>query len=185
MGGQYGQAVWALADSGTPFSSGIASYTVGVFGQASPRIVLDVTVRRPLSRTSISQSRESTACSRQPLTGAQPSLYTSKGKTVRALAQENDKAFALLNALDETQRKQAILNYQIGDLMLKPGHADETIQPEGLKAVLLNEKQRAMLLDVISEWAGIINDVFCHTPHGGDQGRVRRHVLCPERTDHA
>jgi hypothetical protein len=36
------------------------------------------------------------------LTGAQPSLYTSNGKTARVLAQENDKAFAFLNALDET-----------------------------------------------------------------------------------
>jgi hypothetical protein len=75
---------------------------------------------------------------------------------VRALAQENDKAFALLDALNETQRKQAILNYQVGDLVLGPGHAGQTIQP-GLKATALNEKQRAMLLDVISEWASIIN----------------------------
>src|SRR5205085_7693824 len=38
------------------------------------------------------------------LTGAQPALYTSNGKTVRPLGQESDKAVALLNALDETQR---------------------------------------------------------------------------------
>jgi hypothetical protein len=94
------------------------------------------------------------------LTGAQPSIYTSNGKTVRALAQESDKAFALLNALNETQRKHAILNYRIDDLVLGPGHAGETIQPEGLKASALNERQRAMLLNVISEWAGIINDTY-------------------------
>ena len=35
------------------------------------------------------------------LTGAQPALYTVDGKTVRPLGQESDKAFALLNALDE------------------------------------------------------------------------------------
>ena len=79
---------------------------------------------------------------------------------MRALAQENDQAFALLNALDENQRKQAILNYQVGDLVLGPGHAGETIPPEGLKASALNERQRAMLLDVISEWAGIVNDTY-------------------------
>jgi hypothetical protein len=65
------------------------------------------------------------------LTGAQPALYTSNGKTVRVLAQENDKAFALLNALDETQRKQAILNYRVNDLVLGPGQAGVTIQPDG------------------------------------------------------
>ena len=34
------------------------------------------------------------------LTGAQPGTYTANGKTVRPLGQENDKGFALLNALD-------------------------------------------------------------------------------------
>src|SRR5207249_4966600 len=31
---------------------------------------------------------------------------------------------------------------------------------EGLKGSAMNEKQRAMLLDVISEWAGIVNDAY-------------------------
>jgi hypothetical protein len=70
------------------------------------------------------------------------------------------KAFALLNALDATERKQATLSYRVGDLVLGPGHAGETIQPEGLKATALNEKQRALLLDLISEWTGIVNDAY-------------------------
>jgi hypothetical protein len=94
------------------------------------------------------------------LTGAQPAMYTSNGKTVRALAQENDKAFALLNALDETRRKQAILNYQISDLVLGPGQAGKTIQPEGLKASSMNERQRTLLLEVIAEWSEIVNDAY-------------------------
>jgi hypothetical protein len=32
------------------------------------------------------------------------------------------------------------------------------IQPEGLKASVMNERQRAMLLDLISEWADIIHE---------------------------
>lgn len=90
------------------------------------------------------------------LTGAQPSLYTVNGKTVRPLGQESDKAVLLLNALDENQRKQAILGFRLADLVLGPGQDGKTIQPEGLKASGMNEKQRAMLLDVISEWAGIV-----------------------------
>jgi Protein of unknown function (DUF3500) len=90
------------------------------------------------------------------LTGAQPALYTLDGKTVRPLGQESDKALALLNALDESQRKQAILSYHLADLVLGPGQDGKTIQPEGLQASAMNERQRAMLLDVISEWAGII-----------------------------
>jgi hypothetical protein len=92
------------------------------------------------------------------LTGAQPALYTANGKTVRPLGQESDKAVALLNALDESQRKQAVLSFRLADLVLGPGQDGKTIQPEGLKASGMNEKQRALLLDVISEWAGIIHD---------------------------
>jgi Protein of unknown function (DUF3500) len=63
-----------------------------------------------------------------------------------------------LNALNETQRKQAVLNSRVDDLVL--GRAGEMIQPEGLKASALNEQQRAMLLDVISQRAVIVNDAY-------------------------
>src|SRR5438270_7806029 len=83
------------------------------------------------------------------LTGAQPALYTMDGKTVRPLGQESDKAFALLNALDQKQRKQAILSYRLADLVLGPGQDGKTIEPEGLKASAMNERQRAMLVELI------------------------------------
>src|SRR5271154_4220859 len=92
------------------------------------------------------------------LTGAQPALYTIDGRTVRPLGQESDKAFALLQALDDKQRKEAILSYQLADLVLGPGQDGKTIVPEGLKASEMTEHQRAMLLDAISEWAGIIHE---------------------------
>jgi hypothetical protein len=92
------------------------------------------------------------------LTGAQPALYTSGGRTVRPLGQESDKALALLNALDDSERKQAVLSYRLADLVLGPGQDGKTIVPEGLKASAMTEQQRAMLLDVISEWAGIIHE---------------------------
>ena len=94
------------------------------------------------------------------LTCAQPATYKFNGKTVRPLGPENDKAFALLSALDEGQRKQAVLKYRVGDLVLGPGRDGETIQPEGLKVSAMNEKQRGMLLDLIAEWAGIENDTY-------------------------
>jgi hypothetical protein len=92
------------------------------------------------------------------LTGAQPALYTLKGKTIRPLGEESDKGLALLNALDENQRKQAILGFRLADLVLGPGQDGKTIQPEGLKASAMNDRQRAMLLDLIGEWAGIIHE---------------------------
>jgi len=92
------------------------------------------------------------------LTGAQPAKYTVNGKTIRPLGEESDKAMALLNSFDESQRKQAILSYKVSDLVLGPGQDGKTIQPEGLKASAMNERQRAMLLDVIAEWAGIVHE---------------------------
>jgi hypothetical protein len=92
------------------------------------------------------------------LTAAQPAKYTLNGKVVRPLGAENDKAFALVNALDEDQRKQAILNYKVADLVLGPGKDGKTIQPEGIKGSALNARQQAMLLDLAGEWTGIVND---------------------------
>jgi hypothetical protein len=91
-------------------------------------------------------------------TAAQPAKYTVDGKTVRPLGAENDKAFALVNALDEGQRKQAILNYKVADLVLGPGQDGKTIQPEGLKCSAMNASQQAMVLDLVGEWAGIVNE---------------------------
>ena len=117
-----------LSDGGIPFSSGVASYTLGIFGQPSltspwmlqyggHHLALNIVVGG--TRGVITPT----------LTGAHPSVYISNGKTVRALAQENDKAFILLGSFDEAQRKQATLNYRIGDLVLGPGHPGERTQP--------------------------------------------------------
>ncbi|MDQ2773742.1 MAG: DUF3500 domain-containing protein [Acidobacteriota bacterium] len=43
----------------------------------------------------------------------------------------------------------------MSDLVLGPGQDGKTIEPEGWKASEMKERQRAMLLDVLSEWAGI------------------------------
>ncbi len=92
------------------------------------------------------------------LPAAQPAIYKLNGETVRPLGRENDKGFALVNSLDAAQRKQAILNYQVGDLVLGPGQDGKTIQPEGIKASALNAAQQQMLLELAREWVGILND---------------------------
>jgi hypothetical protein len=94
------------------------------------------------------------------LPAAQPATYTFEGRTVRPLGKENDKAFALVNALDATQRSQAILPYRVSDLVLGPGQDGRTIQPEGIRASSLSAAQQMMLIDIVREWAGIMNDAF-------------------------
>lgn len=149
----------ALSDEGTPFASGRSVYTIAIFGEpdeAKPwmvqfgghhlglNIVIDG-VHGVMTPT---------------LTGAQPAVYQADGKTVRVLAGENDRAFALLDALDATQRQQAILPYKVEDLVQGPGHDDETIIPEGIKGSALTASQKDLLMGIIGEWAGIINDAY-------------------------
>jgi hypothetical protein len=94
------------------------------------------------------------------LPAAQPATYTVEGRTVRPLGNENDKAFALVNALDAIQRGQAILNYRVADLVLGPGQDGKTIQPEGIRASALSAAQQTMLWELVREWAGMMHDAF-------------------------
>jgi Protein of unknown function (DUF3500) len=91
-------------------------------------------------------------------TGTQPASYSLNGQTIRPLGKENDKAFALINALDASQRKEAMLNYQVPDGVFGPGHDGEVIQPEGVRASKFTPDQQTMLVDLIDEWVSILND---------------------------
>ena len=94
------------------------------------------------------------------LPAAQPAVYEFEGKTIRPLGAENDKAFALINALNDAQRQQAVIGSRVADLVLGPGQDGRTIQPEGIRASALTGPQQVMLLDIVREWAGIQHDAF-------------------------
>ena len=131
----------ARTDAGTNFASGEAVYTIGTFGEPSTtkpwmlefrghRLALNIVIAGPAGTVT------------PTLTSAQPSVDTHGGETIRVLAQEDDTAFALLDALTEKQKKQAVLNYEVRDLVLGPGQAGQQIQPEGLKASEMNAKYK-------------------------------------------
>ena len=77
------------------------------------------------------------------LPAAQPATFTWEGRTVRPLGDENDKGFALINALDDKQKAQAILNYRVADLVLGATQDGKTIQPEGIRASALSAAQQS------------------------------------------
>jgi hypothetical protein len=106
-------------------------------------------------------------------TGAQPALYQLEGKTVRPLGRETDKAFALIGSLDQAQRKQAILGFQMRDLVLGPGRDGQMIQPEGIKGSVLTEKQREMLLDLAGEWTGMMHEAVAKAK----MDELKQHIL--------
>ena len=115
------------------------------------------------------------------LTGAQPALFTLDGKTIRPLGRESDLAAELLNALDDNQRKQAVLGFRVADLVLGPGQDGKTIQPEGLKATALNAKQRDMLLQIMSEWVGIVHESAAAARRRLRQSRPDSRTRAPDR----
>ncbi|MBS1806748.1 MAG: DUF3500 domain-containing protein [Acidobacteria bacterium] len=92
------------------------------------------------------------------LPAVQPATYKLNGETVRPLGREYEKGFVLINALDAAQQTQAILPYQVSNLVLGPGEDGKTIQPEGIKVSALNAAQKEKLLDIVNEWVGILND---------------------------
>jgi hypothetical protein len=91
-------------------------------------------------------------------TGAQPATYSLNGETIRPLGRENDKAFTLMAGLTAAQQKEALLGYQVRNLVLGPGEDGKVIQPEGVRASTFTAAQREMLLDLADEWVNILND---------------------------
>jgi hypothetical protein len=107
------------------------------------------------------------------LTGVQPSEYTLDqagdlpafvpvdvlgSGTIRPMAEENDLAFELINALDPEQQDQATLDYDVSSLVLGPDENVRVLEPEGIPASEMDADQQAILLDVIRQWAGIANE---------------------------
>ncbi len=91
-------------------------------------------------------------------TGTQPASYTVDSRTIRPLGDENDKAFALINALNAEQQKQAILGVEVRNLVLGPGTDGKMIAPEGVRASTFTPPQRTMLVELVREWVGILGD---------------------------
>lgn len=80
------------------------------------------------------------------------------GGTIRPMAKENDEAFDLINALNAQQQDQAILDYEVSDLVLGAGQDGRVLEPEGIPASEMDADQQALLVDLIHEWVGIVND---------------------------
>ncbi len=92
------------------------------------------------------------------LTGGQPIQFTVDGREVYLWQDENDKAFALINALDAEQQGQAILGDSYINPVLGPGEDGKTIQPEGIQVSNLNADQQVLLLDLVRVRVGMLKE---------------------------
>jgi hypothetical protein len=80
------------------------------------------------------------------------------GGTIRPMADENDLAFELMNALDPEQQEQATLAYDVSALVLGPGEDGRVLEPEGFPASGMTADQKALLLGLVRQWAGIADE---------------------------
>ncbi len=93
------------------------------------------------------------------LTAAYPNIYEKDGKQIVVLNDEANRALKLQLSLTPAQAEKAVQKAQIFDFVLGPGHDNEVIQPEGLRASEMTPAQHAMLLDVAAAWVNIVDDV--------------------------
>ncbi len=78
--------------------------------------------------------------------------------TIRPMADENDLAFELINAIDPAQQDQVILDYDVSGLVLGPDENVRVLEPEGLPASEMTPDQQALLLSLVRESVGLANE---------------------------
>lgn len=163
----------ALADEGggRDLQFGIDNYVVAIFGTPSetePWMLQFGGHHLGLNLTVDGEDNVLTPS----FVGVQPSEYTLDeandltfeptgmldGGTIRPMGAENDLAFELMNALDAQQQEEATLDYEVSDLVLGPGEDGRVLEPEGLPASEMDTDQQALLLDLVRQWVGIVND---------------------------
>nr|WP_277349477.1 DUF3500 domain-containing protein [Streptomyces sp. S3(2020)] len=92
------------------------------------------------------------------LFGVQPATYTLNGVSYEPLAGETDKAFAVVQSLDDDQLDTAVLDTAVTEIILGAGQDGKTLAYEGVQASTFTDTQKELLLDLITEWISPLND---------------------------
>ena len=94
--------------------------------------------------------------------GANPAeVLQGSRKGLRVLAAEEDKAFALLRALDTSQREVAVLQDKVpNDMITTNARRVNPLSPNGLSAASMNVSQQTLLHDLINEYTSrMVDDI--------------------------
>jgi hypothetical protein len=92
------------------------------------------------------------------LTGGQPTHLTIEGSEVLITESELAAADAFMDSLSAEQRASTVRSDRATNLLLGPGAYGTVVAPEGINAASLSQVQQGLLLDVIRERLGFIND---------------------------
>lgn len=145
-------------DNGVDYTAGTGSYTLGIFGEPSVSSLWMVQFGGHHLAINMAMY-EGSAVLAPILTGALPAVYTVNNVTKRVLAKENDIAFSLVGSLSAELFAQANITHDVSTLTLGPGHDGEAYPTEGISVALFSTEQQAMVVDLVSQWAGILNSV--------------------------
>ncbi len=94
--------------------------------------------------------------------GANPAeVLTGSRKGLRVLAAEEDKAFALLRALNTQQKANAVLQDKVpSDMITTNARRVNPLSPSGLSAASMTASQQALLHDLINEYTSrMVDDI--------------------------
>jgi hypothetical protein len=164
-GGKGGKGGGKKGGKGPPFGNN--EYYLALFGTPSPTTPWFVQFGGHHLGVNVTLVGK-TAVLEPTHTGTQPDKFKRAGQTVRPLGPENDKAFALINALDDKQKEQAILGKKAMNLQVGPGQDGKKIEPRGVKVSTFTVAQKDMLLGLIGEWVNILP---------GDAARARMRAI--------
>lgn len=146
-----------IADGGVPYAAGLTAYTAALFGTPDATEPWMLQLGGHHLGLNVIFVGDQAVCAPLHL-GILPSKFQVGDRTVRALGRESDKAFELIGSLPPQQLKDATIDHKVSDLVFGPGYPQATLAPQGVRGADLNDSQRSILFDIISQWAGILND---------------------------
>jgi Protein of unknown function (DUF3500) len=112
--------------------------------------------------------------------GSEPVIATSgKYKGTVILQDEQDKGFAMLNALTDTQRKKAILSFsKTGNNNLTEAFKDNVVLDyAGVRGSDLSAAERKQLVDLIGIYVGNMDDGHARVKMEEVKKHLRQHVV--------
>jgi Protein of unknown function (DUF3500) len=105
--------------------------------------------------------------------GANPAeVMEGSRKGLRVLAAEEDKAFALLHALDAEQKQSAVLQQTVpNDMITTNSRRVNPLSPDGLTASRMTPAQQRLLRDLVNEYTSrMVDDIAAERMRRIDAG---------------
>ena len=134
---------------------GTEYFSVVIFGEPSAKAPWGFQLDGHHIGVNVSVEGEKVAMS-PSFIGTQPDAFKIATTQYRPLSTETDTAEKLVGALNDEQRKAAVLGPKRGRIDYGPGTDGKAGRPRGVKCSTFNDEQKKLLVTLISQW---VNDL--------------------------